>query len=470
MKLKGRLTKSLAVLLTFVILFSSLGMVGVTASADDDLTDEEQKALIEERIAETEETLEALADEEADTEEYLSTLNTKISYLEDELTYIEDEIAENEDELETLKLEYVENGKAIEKTEAEIESLQLQIEEQQAQFEEDYALYAERMKAMYVSGSMSVIEILLTSEDLSQFLTRLEMISRVSKQDGELLEAINDEIEAITESEEQLAAEQENLEAQQIELLATFKSVESSTAELESKQAELEESEEELAADQAEANALLEQLSEETGYYTEYLESDEEALASIDAAIEAAAKKYAESLTTTTTTTTTTKKSSSSSSSSSTTTTTTKSSSSSSKYISLIYPVPTCTTISCGWYGYSGHTGVDFSCATGSEVVASESGIVIISTDLTNSDGSYRSYGRYIVIMHDKTTSSGEVVYTLYAHNSYRLVSAGDYVSEGQVIAYSGSTGNSTGPHLHFEVRVGGSSQSYAVNPLLYLP
>ena len=72
--------------------------------------------------------------------------------------------------------------------------------------------------------------------------------------------------------------------------------------------------------------------------------------------------------------------------------------------------------------------------------------------------------------MHDKTTSNGKVVYTLYAHNNSRLVSAGEYVRKGQQIAKSGSTGNSSGPHCHFEVRVGGPSQSYAVDPEIYLP
>ena len=72
--------------------------------------------------------------------------------------------------------------------------------------------------------------------------------------------------------------------------------------------------------------------------------------------------------------------------------------------------------------------------------------------------------------MHDKTTSTGKIVYTLYAHNNRRVVEEGEHVSKGELIAYSGSTGNSTGPHLHFEVRVGGSRQANAVDPAIYLP
>ena len=89
---------------------------------------------------------------------------------------------------------------------------------------------------------------------------------------------------------------------------------------------------------------------------------------------------------------------------------------------------------------------------------------------LKNSDGSYRSYGRYIVIAHDKKDSAGNYVYTLYAHNSSRVVSEDQYVKKGQLIAYSGSTGNSSGPHCHFEVRTPSAAYDDCVNPTYYLP
>lgn len=237
---------------------------------------------------------------------------------------------------------------------------------------------------------------------------------------------------------------------------------------LQAKQNSLDKKKTSLSGDRAEANVLLKKLGDDTGYYTEFLEDNREELAKIDEAIEEAANKYKDHLPTTTTTTTT-KPHSTGGGQQNTTTTTTKKDDDGS-YISLTYPVPSQKQITCGWYDYQGHTGADFRCATGSSVVAAESGIVIVSKDLTNSDGSYRSYGRYIVIMHDKTTSSGQPVYTLYAHNSERLVSEGQYVKKGQQIAKSGSTGNSTGPHCHFEVRVGGSTQRYAVDPAKYLP
>ena len=98
---------------------------------------------------------------------------------------------------------------------------------------------------------------------------------------------------------------------------------------------------------------------------------------------------------------------------------------------------------------------------TGKNVVAVKDGTVVISSAQRNANGTYRSYGEYIVIDHHDGTM------TLYGHmrpNS-RTVSAGQNVVQGQVIGIVGTTGNSTGDHLHFEVRINGR----CVNPLPYL-
>ncbi|MDP2211674.1 MAG: peptidoglycan DD-metalloendopeptidase family protein [Candidatus Aquicultor sp.] len=103
--------------------------------------------------------------------------------------------------------------------------------------------------------------------------------------------------------------------------------------------------------------------------------------------------------------------------------------------------------------GYSRmHTGVDFKAAHGSPVYASHSGTVIMA-------GRMGGYGKTVVISH------GGGLSTLYGHNSQLLVSVGQDVERGDAIANAGSTGLSTGPHLHFEVRVNGSPQ----NPMNWL-
>jgi len=102
-----------------------------------------------------------------------------------------------------------------------------------------------------------------------------------------------------------------------------------------------------------------------------------------------------------------------------------------------------------GW----SHTGLDIGTPKGSPVYAADDGVVVTSG--WNTGG----YGYYIIIDH------GNGIKTLYAHNTKNGVKKGDRVKKGEVIAVSGSTGRSTGPHVHFEVRVGGN----IVNPLDYL-
>lgn len=93
--------------------------------------------------------------------------------------------------------------------------------------------------------------------------------------------------------------------------------------------------------------------------------------------------------------------------------------------------------------GLHGYNGIDLGAPPGTPIYASASGVVIVS----RSSGWNGGYGVYVVISHGNGTQ------TLYAHNSRNIVGVGDYVSQGQVIGYIGSTGKSTGAHLHFEVR-----------------
>ncbi len=127
---------------------------------------------------------------------------------------------------------------------------------------------------------------------------------------------------------------------------------------------------------------------------------------------------------------------------------------------SWTWPTPSCKIITSRYgyrnislYGYTRfHAGVDIGASMGSPIVAADGGTVILS----RYDNS--GYGSYVMINH------GNGKTTLYAHMSARAVSVGQSVTKGQVIGYVGSTGNSTGPHLHFEIRINGGT----VNPLQY--
>lgn len=464
MKRISTFKKPISVLLAFCFIFALSEFSVCPAMAE--FSPEEEKAVIEQKIKEANNKLDELNAESAGAKERLDALNEKIDYLEQEMKLVDSDVEKGRSEVDSLQQNCEENEKAILTAEKDIERLSKELDVATLQFDENYEAYRQRLRAMYISGDTSILAFLLTSNDISQLLTRLEMLRSVSKKDSELLDSIKSEMEKIRTSQEELTELEAQLTSKRTALLQNKEKLEKSVIALEKKQDLLNEKKTNISAEMVGANTLIKKLSEETGYYTEYLEDNQESLDEIDKKLAAAANKYADTVVTTTTTTTT--ASGNQESSASAADSTTKKNTNS--YIQFTYPVPSQKTITCGFYGYPNHNGVDFACSLNSNIVAAESGTVIISDDLVNEDGSYRSYGRYIVIMHDKTTKSGDPVYTLYAHNAVRLVSEGQRVKKGQLIAYSGSTGNSSGPHCHFEVRTPTASSADRKNPADYLP
>jgi murein DD-endopeptidase MepM/ murein hydrolase activator NlpD len=100
-------------------------------------------------------------------------------------------------------------------------------------------------------------------------------------------------------------------------------------------------------------------------------------------------------------------------------------------------------------FGVAGHTGIDYGCPSGTPVLAAQEGkVVVVAFDPAG-------YGNFVMLVH-----AGGDLTSLYGHLSLSVVRVGDKVTCGEVIAYSGTTGNSTGPHLHFEVRQAGQSNN----------
>jgi murein DD-endopeptidase MepM/ murein hydrolase activator NlpD len=118
----------------------------------------------------------------------------------------------------------------------------------------------------------------------------------------------------------------------------------------------------------------------------------------------------------------------------------------------FIWPVHGVLTSGFGWRWGRMHEGIDLAVGTGTPVVAAAAGTVIVA-------GWMGGYGNLVVVDH------GGGISTAYGHNTSVTVGVGQQVAQGQLIAYSGSTGHSTGPHVHFEVRINGA----AVDPMGYL-
>ena len=473
---RKRLIKFIAVLAVLCMALN-VGMPSEFVSASPKSSLEEQRDELQRKLIATEQKLAELGEQSRETEEYIDVLSEKIDYLTKQLELSKQEVSDIERKVNALENNIATNENEIASIGEEVTVLEKEIKTLNREFSGVYRDYCNRIRAIYISGQQgSAITFLLMSDGISELLTRYEMISAVSKRDGELLHEVQTQTAEIMEVKDKLDGKKEALTASQTKLRASKKQLKSERISLLKSQEEMQAKQAVIEAEQQAQNDILQKLHNQTKDYGEFRDLTQAELDEIDADIAAADKKYRDTTTTkkpttTTTTTTTTKKPTTQDGDTETTTkkpttTTTTKTTTSSSYINLTYPCPRYTTITCGFGAYQGHTGCDFS-THGNEnqkIVASESGTVILVKLLE------RSYGHYIVIRHDKTTSSGKSVYTLYAHNNDIIVSEGDYVKRGQQIAYSGSTGNSTGPHCHFEVRVGGSSQSYAQNPANYLP
>lgn len=313
----------------------------------------------------------------------------------------------------------------ISKLDDDIVDKNAEIDQTQQELDEQTELFETRMRVMYENGDLTYLDVLLSATSFSDMLTRLEQVSQIMEFDKKV-------IARVQELKETLETQKAELEADKAEQEEYKSELEDKYAELDSQRAEYQDVADKLAADQDEYARQLAEIESEMDEIDDELDriAKEEAA---KAAAEAAAKKN---------------QSSGSSSGSYNL-----------KIGELLWPCPVYRRISdsYGWRYHpiykteKFHKGTDIASGAGNPVIAAKGGTVVKSYYSS-------SYGNYIVINH------GGGLMTAYAHLSARYVQVGATVSAGQQIGTVGSTGASTGNHLHYEVYVNGST----VNPLSY--
>lgn len=351
----------------------------------------------------------------------------KIEEAKEELENINAQKSETLQQVEDLIMQISSAQSEIDELDSQIEDMNSQIkeaqnklDEKQEEYDNKEELLEKRLVAAYEAGETSYLDVLLSSSSLTDLISNYYMISEITQSDMDLMEKIKKEQEEIETAKQ---------------------TIETSKQELDSVRAQKQQKATELKNTKNEKDNYVAQLNEDEKNTQAELEQFEQDKRDIQAQLAAIARQEAANA-------------------SSSNVSNITNNPSSSGYIRPIVGY----SITTGWMGYSGHTGVDFSGAgiSGKPVLAAKAGTVVTSTALKYANGNYRSYGEYIVINHHDGTM------TLYAHGApgSRLVSAGQTVSQGQQIMSVGTTGNSTGYHLHFEVRVNGTP----VNPTPYLP
>lgn len=411
----------LSLLTALSLIFCCFSASAVTSS---DISDKQaEKAALQQKAQEIKKQIAALEDDADKQDQLKAQLERQVSNTEEQVTLISNEIAAL-------------NGN--------IDQLTREIEQKESDLEETKALFKQRLRAMYMSGSENELLILLGSDDVADYLARTELTRSVSAHDRALMQEIVNMMEAISAAQEEIIADKQSKQEAQ--------------AELEQKQAELESQVQQTAK-------TIENLGKATASLTEEQKAAEAAFDAAENEIDAmlAELRRQEQQT-----------SSKPSSSSSNTSSGSSGGSSSSKpsggsesAYNFMWPSPNYHYITSP-FGYrihpiTGvrklHAGCDIggSGINGTPIYAADSGTVSLAT--YNAGG----YGNYVMLYHG-TKSDGKQYATLYAHMTRYVVSAGQKVQKGDVIGYVGSTGASTAPHLHFEIRVNGTP----VNPLLY--
>lgn len=308
-----------------------------------------------------------------------------------------------EGQIDTLENQVDNLGKDIAQTEADIgtKGVELKIAENNIVNKKD-TLNA-RLRVMYKTGSIGYIEVLLGSNDFGDLMTRVDTVRKIFLHDTNMIRFLIDQRNIIEETKK-------DLEVYKTRLKQKVDEKEAAQANLNVKIGELGVAKQQLAADHKALEAQEDALQAEADKITKILSSMK------------VTQKYVGGV--------------------------------------MSWPVPGSSKITSP-FGYrihpilktkKLHTGIDIGIASNNNVIAAQAGTVIHS-------GWLGGYGKALIIDH------GGGIATLYAHNNTLLVNVGDKVTRSQSIAKSGSTGLSTGPHVHFEVRVNGQY----VDPMKYV-
>ncbi len=316
-------------------------------------------------------------------------------------------------ELKQVQAERIQLDQDITKTEAELKAAQDRLQSREK-------VFYKRVRDIYINGRLSYLDVVVGSKDFSDFANRMEMLKRILQSDMDLINTIKAE-------REEIASKKAKLEEDRAKVLELEKVAQEKQNLINQKKAERQAVLERAMNDRDTAERAYNELMASSASITAMLQqrAAERAAAAAAAASQGGGGGGATWVQGTG---------------------------------QLAAPVVAPITSNFGWrihpiYGTRRlHAGTDFGVDEGTPVHAADGGVVVEA-------GWISGYGYTVIIDH------GNGMSTLYAHNSDVAVSPGQTVSKGQVVSYSGNTGGSTGPHLHFEVRINGEP----TDPMGYL-
>ena len=398
----------------------------------------------------------------------ISSVQSQINSTIQQKASTQSEIQELDRQLASVQAEITQLNTKIQETTANLNKSQQELKEAIATREAHYNTLKKRIRVMYEYGNSGYLEALLSSDNFSDFITRLEYTNKLVEYDNKVLKDYTHSEEVIATNVKTIAKDKKQIEDMKAEQAKKQQILDNNIArknqivkQLDSNQSTYEAQIADLQQQDANVQALIQNAEAEA-------KAREAAAAKAKADAAAKAKAAAQAAKAKSSSSSRTKSSTRSKSSSYNTgsSNTSGGSSSATVYSSngkhYQYPIPAYNGYKPNsGYGYRSspiaggtefHTGVDLKATLNTDVIAAESGTVIYA-------GWRGGYGKCVIIDHGGGYS------TLYAHNNVLKVSVGQTVQRGQVIAGAGTTGYSTGVHSHFEVRINGQH----TNPTGYI-
>lgn len=348
-----------------------------------------------------------------EAEENKNSAENILAQLETRKNDLQTWVAELDKELSNIQTEIGELNEQKAELEIQIATKQEELEVAKEEEARQYADMCARIQFMYENSNVNYMDALLSSGSMSDILNRSEYVAAMANYDYVMLENL-------VQTREQIANDEQLL---QMDLNA----VEYLT--------------EQARQEEEKINTLIDEKSKTISEYESQIERQEKLIAQYDAEMQAAASRIAELEAL---------------------------AANNGNFVpysggALLWPCPSSSRIT-SYFGYrtpdggyvnANHKGMDIGAPTGTPAIAAASGVVVIAR-YSN------SAGNWVVISH------GNGLYTIYMHASQLCVTEGQYVNAGDTILLVGSTGWSTGPHLHFGVGIGGYTSAFNVDPLSY--
>ncbi len=406
----------------------------------------------------------AYANSLSDLKEEKNQVETKKNQLNSSISGKENAINENKekqqkllDQIQALNAEIDKTNSDIKNilaeinaTNDEIKALEGTIEELLRKIEERDLLLQDRARAIQAGGSVSYLDVLLGSNSFVDFIDRFSAVNSLLEADRQIIRDQKQDKQTLEEQKQVLEGKRQKLEEQKAKLVGLKASLDGQKKEKNTLVDQLEKEQEKLKSEKVLLEKEYSEALEISAELQQKIISEQNRLAEIARQQEAKRKAAAAAAA-----------AAGNSGSSSGSTVNAPASEG-----TWIKPTNGRLTSPYGWRnlgaGPEFHYGVDLANKTGTPIWASADGVVSYAAPLS-------SYGNVVILTH---SINGQIYTTVYAHLSAFNVSVGDVVNQGQQIAAMGSTGRSTGPHLHFEIHIG-SWQGQAVgsvNPLKYIP